>query len=96
MAVPYGKVVGADQTLFVIEAVATQSGKLSEMMLLDDNFGAEVYTGEKNFNDGYCDQITWAGKADAFAADQDQTQSMEWIICADCSVASNRLAQIGK
>ena len=51
MAVPYGKVVGADQTLFVIEAVATQKGKLSEMMLLDDNFGAEVYTGE-NFNDG--------------------------------------------
>ncbi len=46
MAVSYGKVIGADQTIFVIEAVALQSGKLSDMLLLDGNFAAEVYASE--------------------------------------------------
>ena len=50
----------------MIEAVATQSGKLSEMMLLDDNFGAEVYTGEKNSTMDIAIRSRELAKADAF------------------------------
>ena len=90
MAVPYGKVVGADQTLFVIEAVATQSGKLSEMMLLDDNFGAEVYTGEKISTMDIAIRSRELAKADAFAADQ--IKPNPW---SESSVLTVQLPQTG-